>query len=135
MSPEDVDAVARGRVWSGVRAMDVGLVDQYGGLREAIMRARAIAGLDLDAGAVVLVPKQPGILANLRNLLGFEIPNPLNAEGEDVLVRHKFSVGNAMALALPPTIVRALRYLPVNLWLVDSPKALALSEETLILED
>ena len=44
-------------------------------------------------------------------------------------------VGNAMALALPPAIVRALKFLPVNLWLVDSPKALALSEETLILED
>lgn len=135
MSPEDVDAVARGRVWSGVRAIDVGLVDQYGGLREAILRARAIAGLDPDEGVVVLTPKKPGILANLRNLLGFEIPNPLNAESEDVIVRNKFSVGNAMALALPPAIVRALKVLPVNLWLVDSPKALALSEETLILED
>ncbi len=134
MSPEDVDAVARGRVWSGVRAMDVGLVDQYGGLREAILRARAIAGLDPNDGVVVMVPKPPGILANLRNLLGFEIPNPLSGD-EAALGRQKFSVGNAMALALPPAIVRALRVLPVNLWLVESPRALALAEETLVLED
>jgi len=135
MSPEEVDAVARGRVWSGVRAIDVGLVDAYGGLREAVMRARAIAGLRLDEGTVVVMPKPPGILANLRNLLGFELPNPLNEDDTAFASQHRFSVGNAMALALPPAIVRALRFLPVNLWLVESPAALALAEETLVLED
>jgi protease-4 len=139
MGPEEVDAVARGRVWSGVRAIDVGLVDAYGGLREAVLRARAIAGLRLDEGTVVIMPKPPGILTNLRSLLGFKLPNPLNhlddgSEG-GFAPQHRFSVGTAMALALPPAIVRALRYLPVNLWLVESPAALALAEETLVLED
>jgi protease IV len=135
MSADEVDAVARGRVWSGVRAIDVGLVDAYGGLREAIMRARAIAGLRLDEGAVVVLPKKPGILANIRAILGFQLPNPFNTEGAARATQNRFAVGTAMSLALPPAIVKALRHLPVNLWLVESPAALALAEETLILED
>ncbi|MCA9710170.1 MAG: signal peptide peptidase SppA, partial [Myxococcales bacterium] len=50
MTLEQVDRVARGRVWSGVRAIDEGLVDDYGGLREAVLRARAMAGMRPDEG-------------------------------------------------------------------------------------
>jgi len=45
MTPEDVDQVARGRVWSGAQAKDRGLIDQTGTLREAIDAAARIAGL------------------------------------------------------------------------------------------
>jgi len=134
MSQAEVDAVARGRVWSGVRAIDVGLVDAYGGLREAILRARAIAGLRPDEGRVVVLPKPPGILANLRAILGFKLPNPFADEGA-ARADGKFAVGSALGLALPPAIVKALRHLPVNLWLVDGPAVLALGEEAIILED
>jgi hypothetical protein len=44
-------------------------------------------------------------------------------------------MGDAMSLVLPATILRVLRVLPANLWLVESPQALALAEETLLLED
>ncbi|MEC8665620.1 MAG: S49 family peptidase, partial [Pseudomonadota bacterium] len=36
MSPEQVDAVAGGRVWLGAQAKDVGLVDDLGGLDDAL---------------------------------------------------------------------------------------------------
>jgi protease-4 len=135
MTSDEVDAVARGRVWSGVRAVDVGLVDAYGGLREAIVRARAIAGLRADVGTVSVVPKPPGILANLRNLFGFDLPNPFNTDRRGALGRQPYAMGDAMSLVLPATILRVLRVLPANLWLVESPQALALAEETLLLED
>ena len=48
MSVEDVEAVARGRVWTGADALDRGLVDELGGLRAAIRRAKILAGLDAD---------------------------------------------------------------------------------------
>jgi protease-4 len=48
MTPEDVDQVARGRVWSGAQAKDRGLIDQTGTLREAIDAAARIAGLGSD---------------------------------------------------------------------------------------
>ncbi|MCI4676974.1 signal peptide peptidase SppA [Candidatus Mycolicibacterium alkanivorans] len=49
MSVEAVDAVARGRVWTGADAHAHGLVDELGGFRAAVDRAKALAGLDPDA--------------------------------------------------------------------------------------
>lgn len=46
MKREDVDAIARGRIWSGADAKARGLVDQLGGLDEAIADARHRAGLE-----------------------------------------------------------------------------------------
>jgi protease-4 len=49
MTVEAVDTVARGRVWTGADALDRGLVDELGGLRTAIDRAKVLAGFDADA--------------------------------------------------------------------------------------
>ena len=49
MSREDVDAVAQGRVWTGADALDRRLVDELGGLRTAVRRAKVLAGLDEDS--------------------------------------------------------------------------------------
>ena len=49
LSIEAVDAVARGRIWTGADALDHGLVDELGGLRAAVRRAKVLAGLDEDA--------------------------------------------------------------------------------------
>ncbi|ORB66831.1 signal peptide peptidase SppA [Mycolicibacterium tusciae] len=48
MTVEAVDAVARGRVWTGADALEHGLIDELGGLRTAINRAKVLAGLDPD---------------------------------------------------------------------------------------
>jgi protease-4 len=48
MTVEAVDAVARGRVWTGADALERGLVDELGGLRTAISRAKVLAGLEPD---------------------------------------------------------------------------------------
>jgi protease-4 len=48
LSVEAVDAVARGRVWTGADALERGLVDELGGLRTAINRAKVLAGHDED---------------------------------------------------------------------------------------
>ena len=49
MSIAEVDAVARGRIWTGADAKERGLVDELGGLRDAVRRAKVLAGLDADA--------------------------------------------------------------------------------------
>jgi protease-4 len=49
MTVEAVDAIARGRVWTGADALERGLVDELGGLRTAITRAKVLAGLEPDA--------------------------------------------------------------------------------------
>ena len=50
MSIAEVDAVARGRVWSGSKAAELGLVDRLGTLQDAIDAAARIAGLGSDYG-------------------------------------------------------------------------------------
>ncbi len=48
MEPADVDQIARGRVWSGEQALERGLVDQLGGLQQAVAAAAKRAGLSDD---------------------------------------------------------------------------------------
>jgi protease-4 len=53
-----VDAVARGRIWTGADALERGLVDELGGLRAAVRRAKVLAGL--DEGTEVSIVSFPG---------------------------------------------------------------------------
>ncbi|HEY8717842.1 signal peptide peptidase SppA [Pengzhenrongella sp.] len=46
---EEIEAIARGRVWTGSDAVGLGLVDELGGLRDAVRIARSRAGLPVDA--------------------------------------------------------------------------------------
>jgi len=46
MTTEQVDAIGQGRVWSGVDAVKIGLVDELGGLDEALEEAAKLAGID-----------------------------------------------------------------------------------------
>ncbi|MCW2554362.1 MAG: signal peptide peptidase SppA, type [Mycobacterium sp.] len=66
MTVESVDAVARGRVWTGADALARGLVDELGGLRTAIDRAKALAGLDRDAEVKVVALPGASLLDVLR---------------------------------------------------------------------
>ena len=45
MSVEGVNEVARGRVWTGQDAMDIGLVDGMGNLQDAVALAADMAGI------------------------------------------------------------------------------------------
>ncbi len=97
LSVEKVDAVARGRVWTGAQALDRGLIDQLGGLSDALQAARDAAGiaphtivrprvyrqspslLHLSAGGIVGVASNPGsaIPEPLRDAILAKIPAPL----------------------------------------------------------
>ena len=46
MTKAQVDSIGQGRVWSGENAKEIGLVDEFGGLDDAIQRAAEIAGLE-----------------------------------------------------------------------------------------
>ncbi|MCW2513225.1 MAG: signal peptide peptidase SppA, type [Mycobacterium sp.] len=66
MTVEAVDAVARGRVWTGADAFDRGLVDELGGLRTAIERAKVLAGFDADADVKLVALPGTSMLDMLR---------------------------------------------------------------------
>ncbi len=44
-SPEEIHKLAQGRVWTGAQALENGLIDQVGGLVQAVERAQKEAGL------------------------------------------------------------------------------------------
>lgn len=46
MSVDEVDKLAQGRVWSGVDAVQLGLIDEIGGLQDAIEEAATMAELE-----------------------------------------------------------------------------------------
>lgn len=46
LSPEAVEAVAQGRVWTGSKALELSLVDYLGGLHDTVVAAAASAGVE-----------------------------------------------------------------------------------------
>lgn len=48
MTKNDVDKIATGEIWSGRQAKDLGLVDELGGLKDALDRAATEGGLNVD---------------------------------------------------------------------------------------
>jgi protease-4 len=60
MTKEQVDFIGQGRVWSGTNAKEIGLIDEFGGLDDAIQLAAEIAGV--EEYQTVSLPVLPGSL-------------------------------------------------------------------------
>lgn len=56
MAPSAVDAIAQGRVWMGSDALEIGLVDEIGTLKDAIAYAAGLAGISPDDCTVAAYP-------------------------------------------------------------------------------
>ncbi|HEY0478735.1 MAG TPA: signal peptide peptidase SppA [Kofleriaceae bacterium] len=82
--PGDIEPIAQGRVWTGARARELGLVDEIGGLDAALAEARKLAGVDAATGLEIYPPAP-----TLRDLIaGFgqvQAPLGLDAGGAAAL--------------------------------------------------
>lgn len=58
MAKDSVQEIAQGRVWTGKRALGIGLVDELGGLKEAVAKAAELAGLSSGDYAVNNYPAE-----------------------------------------------------------------------------
>lgn len=56
-TPQQVDQIAQGRVWDGGTARQIGLVDGFGGMSEAIAKAAQLASLGNERGIRYLEPR------------------------------------------------------------------------------
>jgi protease-4 len=54
-TPERIDAVAQGRVWTGAQGKEVGLVDELGGLARAIAMAKQRARIPADSEVELVI--------------------------------------------------------------------------------
>jgi protease IV len=102
----EIEAVARGRVWTGRDAIDRGLVDEIGGLRDAVRIARERAGLGKDAP--VLRPLHVPPLARLGRARNSEDPRAwATARWPGLLdVAAAIGVPAETALRMPPIRLR-----------------------------
>ena len=109
---EAVDAVARGRVWSGEDAKARGLVDQLGGLMDAIARAKEKAGVEGEL-AVEFYQSAPGLIPTLLGaaapsaLLEASVPSPKLPPGLQSLAEQ---LGSASWLLESPRVQARLEY-------------------------
>jgi protease IV len=70
-TPEKIDAVGQGRVWTGRQAKQIGLVDELGGLDRAISLAKQRAKIPQDAEVeLVVYPPKKSFFDVLTNALG-----------------------------------------------------------------
>ncbi len=73
LDDDQVEQVARGRVWSGSDAQDGGLVDEMGSFHDAVRIAREKAGIEADADVTLLQ------LSSRGGLAGEVVGRPLGA--------------------------------------------------------
>jgi protease IV len=97
--PEDVQKIAQGRVWTGTRAKELGLVDEIGGLDAALAEARKLARVDAGV-ALEVYPPTP----TLRDLLaGYgQVHAPLGITADTTLTALR---------AIDPTVAAATEHL------------------------
>jgi protease-4 len=59
-TPERVDSIAQGRVWTGRQALALGLIDELGGLERAVLRAKQRAKIPIptDVELVIYPPRR-----------------------------------------------------------------------------
>jgi protease-4 len=115
-TPEKIDAVGQGRVWTGLQAKQIGLVDELGGLDRAvsIAKQRAKIAPDADVELVIYPPKKSFYdlfkspfgasdrAATLGSLLGFTNPRVLQSLAAPLQV---FRRGEPLAL-MPNVFIR-----------------------------
>jgi len=66
LTTEAVEEVARGRIWTGADALAGGLVDELGGLRTAVRRAKVLAGLEEDTDVRIVTYPSSSLLDMVR---------------------------------------------------------------------
>ena len=78
-SPQQVHAIAQGRVWTGGAARAKGLVDRIGGLDDALDEAHALAGLDRKSAPLEVYPPAPTLMDYLGSLGSVAAPFGLDS--------------------------------------------------------
>jgi protease-4 len=118
LSAAEIDAAARGRIWTGEDALRLGLVDVLGGLDDAFQLARQSAGLEPDQIAIPTVfPKrgsplerllesiEDGRLLSLANRID-DLVRVIGYAGEVVETLPETGVADRVMLRMPDMITR-----------------------------
>ncbi|NOQ22814.1 MAG: signal peptide peptidase SppA [Candidatus Aegiribacteria sp.] len=76
MTFEEVDSIGQGRVWSGMDALEIGLIDECGGVVDAVYCAARLTGMDIDEVPEVRIYPTPSFPGTME-LPGFGVSESL----------------------------------------------------------
>ena len=101
--PAEIEPIAQGRVWTGARAKELGLVDELGGLDAALAEARKLAGVDIATGLEIYPPAP-----TLRDLItGFgQVQAPLGLDAQAAVALAAVSLVDPRVAAATEHLVR-----------------------------
>ena len=76
---EEINNIAQGRVWSGERGLQYGLIDDIGGLDKAISIAKEMANIDEKVDVrLVYYPRRKSVLSQLLKNIAVSSKSLLN---------------------------------------------------------
>ena len=117
--PEDIQPIAQGRVWTGVRAKELGLVDEIGGLDAALVEARKLGKVDV-ATNLEIYPPSPTLRDFLASYGQVHAPFGLHVEealaslgAVDPVIADEATRLVRLALSFQATTIQAVTILPV----------------------
>jgi len=97
-TPDKIDAVAQGRVWTGTQALERGLVDRTGSLGDALVAAAKRAKL-ADGYRVQYIEQEPGRTERLLAFFGGTLASVFGVEFD----------GFGLLAGVPPALLREVR--------------------------
>ncbi|MEL6322142.1 MAG: signal peptide peptidase SppA, partial [Cyanobacteria bacterium J06626_14] len=120
LSRSEVEEVAQGRVWSGQQALDIGLVDEMGGIEQAI--AAAAEQAELESWDVVEYPRvrsfEEQVLDQLLSSYQSQYQDQMNATPNNPLINYlyriRFEFETLRSLNDPRGVYSRI---PVNYWI------------------
>ena len=105
-TPEKINEIAQGRVWSGQQALERGLVDRLGSLGDAVAAAAKLGKIE-GSPRVQYVEADPGRLQFLIQRLGVELPAVTMAQPGLQALAATLGLG----AAVPPGMAQDLAWL------------------------
>jgi protease-4 len=89
MEKSRIAELAKGRVWTGRQAEELGLVDQLGGLQDAIDLACVMGGIDLSEAPIMEYPEAPSFMEALEDAFGnMAMAGTLLPEPANTILKH-----------------------------------------------
>jgi protease IV len=106
--PDEVQPIAQGRVWTGTKAKELGLIDEIGGLDAALAEARKLANVDAKT-SLEIYPPAP----TLRDVVaGFgEVGAPLGLGSDAGTAGAALAALHAVDALLDPVVAAATEHL------------------------
>ena len=93
LTREYVDSIARGRVWTGAQAKELGLVDTLGGLTLALHIAAEEAEVDYDKCKVKVFPSEKGLWELMMQKMNEDEEEKINARLNSIIPFYSELVG------------------------------------------